>query len=358
MLGERSTGDWRPDLWQRCSALQARVYHRAGGTKLTADELDDVWTELIVKFARSPGSSGALPAEVDGWSDSQLVPYLATALQRASGKAVRGLQTAGGESRFASTPLEELGEEVLVRGSIWQDAVPADPAKQVLQGAEVRRLVGEVHDVVDLEAAQLVLAEASGAPASEQRRLLGITRRRLRTVQDRVDFAQAVLRERTYGVLAWLLPESVLRWLVALGSSGTVPRLGAAGVALTAVLAGGAGVASRNERAAAPQVRPALSSQANASRKPAVIAVTEQASSVTAAKVRTQVAARKTARARQRRAQRHRRPTQSAPPSAARREFTPQPSQPSQRTPAAAASPSAATSRASTASQEFEPTGR
>lgn len=362
--------DWRPDLWERCSALQDRAYRRAGGTSLSVDELEDVWAELLAKFARRPGTTGALPADIDLWNDEQLVGYLGTSLSNAAGKRVQRGRTAAGESRFTATPLEDLAEQVLVSGALSRDARPRGPEEALLSADGTMRAARELGDLAGPEEVQLMLADAAGFSAAQQMQLMGIDVSRRRQLGYRVEGTWRDLRSRLAALTPLLWPETLLRALTGWLSTGAVPRLGAAGVAVVALVGGGVAVENQVSQRPAQKMQLGLSAPAGAPRATQAIPQVAVASSVAATRIaraakRRQVVEQRKRRARvlaveQRQARQRRAASTAATAtgrgSVAAQEFSPAPT-------AGAAAPAPAPSRSrgtrpSVAGNEFEPGGR
>lgn len=389
MLEDHTRGSaFRVDLWQRADALGGQIRGQVGSrTSLSPSDIEDLWADLLSQAVQAPGTPGALPADAPTWTDAQLAGWLKTALGRDVIDEHRRRVNASGEAWVAGTPLEELEAELEGR-SIFSSLRPPNPEEALIQRSAVEQRTEDLRAVVGVDAAQMMLAEASGATGPEQREMMDLSVGRWRTIQGRVEFAAAELRSRAQAVLVWLWPEAWVRWVAgmvggagsAVLSAGTAAKV-AGTIAVVGGVIGGAEAVKKPDppRAVTPTLaaRPVSlpsATRATAARtttaQPPVVAATLSGTRRAAASVRADAAAAKKradakrrAEARRRAATRRRAAARKAAAtsrstSAAAAEFAPQ----TARAPAPAPTPSTGsgggTGSSSAAATEFEPSGR
>lgn len=309
VLGENTTSGWRTALWVRCDAMGSRLrapyaHHRS----LSESDVEDVWSAMLARLVQAPGPN-RLPAEADGWPDGQLYKFLRRAFGREIGRAAAKASNSDGV--HLHSPLDDLAEETHKRGVIWADAAPVGPEQSVFSRLDAVEYASAIKGDAGPEAATVLFADAMGASASEQQRAVGIaTRGRFETVRGRLEIAGNAVSRRAHAVVLWVLPDWLLRWVSALLATGSVPRVGATGLAITALAAGSLGVttATHHDAAQAPALRPvagpAVADPFKAAAAPLqTIVAREQARqrAVTTARTQRRKAARRVAERRTRR---------------------------------------------------------
>jgi hypothetical protein len=366
VLGENTTAGWRTELWVRCDGMGDGLRRRfAAQRSLSESDVEDVWSALLTRVVQAPGP-GTLPADADRWPDRQLRKWLTTAFEREIWRAAQRNVTSDGILRHS--PLDALTDGVHARGLLARDAAPAGPEAEMFGRLDALEYVSGIEDVAGPEAARLLLADAIGASPAEQQQLLGIkTRSPYQTLRGRLEIAGNAMSRRVQAVVFWFFPDSVLRWLGPLTSGGPVPRIGAVGLAVTALAAGGVGLSTathhplRRARPIKPVAAATAAAPIHAAAAPLRAIVNREQQTQRRATARAQThkrvaAQRRVIVARQRRAA-TRRKTVAAAKATAQRQFSAQPitASPSSATTTRTSSsaPSASSSDRSTADNQF-----
>ena len=356
MLGENTTSGWRTTLWVRCDAMGERLRRKyVSNRALSESDIEDVWATMLTRLVQAPGPN-RLPADADEWPDWRLRNYLSESFGHEVARAAARASNADGVSLHS--PLEDLAEETHRRGVMWTDAVPTGPEQSIFSRLDAVEYASAIKGDAGPEAATVMFAEAIGASSFEQQQAIGVTTRgRWDTVRGRLEIAANAAARRAHAFVLWVLPDWLLRWVTALVSTGSVPRIGAVGLAVTAVAAGGVGISASTHHPS-PRARPlkpvsaaTVAAPLKAAQAPVRAIVREQQTRQRAAVADT----RRRVAARRKRAE-SKRKTASAAKATAEHQFAPQPITASPRsatTSTQSSGPSASSRDRSTADDQF-----